>query len=310
MQDILWKKIIEQLFPDFVVFFLPELAQRVDFSKPYQFLDKEFETLAINTYGKQGRKHVDKLVKVFLKEGHEQWVLIHTEIQGYHDKLFQQRMFTYFYRIFDRYQQKIAAIAIFTDDRTDWSPDRFEYKFAETELLYRYPVYKILDQNENGLIASDNPFAQVVLATLYALQTKRKGDPFKFQFKLELTQLLFKKGFPSAKIKAVFDFLDCLLSLDDPLLQEQFFEEAKHMATTQEQIEMIGDFQKVAMRRGEAMGLEKGLEKGLQQGLEKGLQEAQVSIARKMLAENMDEQLIAKLTGLSISAIQGLKNAP
>jgi predicted transposase/invertase (TIGR01784 family) len=295
MQDKLWKNIIEELFPDFLAFFLPELVHQVDFTRPHQFLDKEFETLFANAQGKQGRRFVDKLAKVFLKEGQEQWVLVHTEIQGYPDKSFEQRMFTYFYRVFDRYQQSIAAIAVFTDDRPGWKPDRFEYQFNRTGLSYYYPVYKVLDQDEEALKASDNPFAQVVLATLYALRSKRQPDRFKYRFKVELTQLLFKKGFESTRIRAVFQFLDCLIQLEDSLLQDQFFEEAHQMATTQEEQEIIGDFQKVAMRRGH------------QVGWQEGRHENQELVALKMLAEGFDDALIAKLTDLSLAEIAALK---
>lgn len=125
MKDTAWKIIIEALFKDFVAFFLPDVFPHIDFSKPYEFLDKEFEELFPET--KKGRRYVDKLVKVFLNSGQEQWILIHTEVQGYHDDTFAHRMYTYFYRIFDKYQQKIISLAILADEKRGWKPDRFEY---------------------------------------------------------------------------------------------------------------------------------------------------------------------------------------
>lgn len=61
-----------------------------------------------------GRRYADKLVKIFIN-GKEQWLLIHIEIQGYYDKDFDQRMFNTYYRILDKYQKPISALAIFTD---------------------------------------------------------------------------------------------------------------------------------------------------------------------------------------------------
>jgi hypothetical protein len=41
MPDLLWKEIIEDLFEDFLNFFMPKLYQQVDFSQGYEFLDNE-----------------------------------------------------------------------------------------------------------------------------------------------------------------------------------------------------------------------------------------------------------------------------
>jgi hypothetical protein len=191
MQDALWKRIIEQLFPDFVAFFLPDVAEQIDFSQPYVFLDKELEKLFPESH--KGRRQVDKLAKVFLKSGEAQWILIHAEIQGYHDEQFAQRMFTYFYRVYDKYQQRIAALAIFADQHKDWKPAQFDYRFSQTGLTYFYPVYKILEQDEALLAHHENPFAMVVLAALYALKSHRKGQDTKLRFKLELTRLLLAR---------------------------------------------------------------------------------------------------------------------
>ena len=73
----------------------------MDFSQPFTFLDKEMEQLSKK--GMKRSKIVDKLVKIHLKDGSEQWLLVHIEVQGDEDENFSLRMFRYFYRIFDRY---------------------------------------------------------------------------------------------------------------------------------------------------------------------------------------------------------------
>jgi hypothetical protein len=65
---------------------------------------------------------VDKLVKVYLKDGQEKWILVNIEVQGYRDPHFEERMFTYYYRIKDRYQHNITAWAIFTDNNVRYHP--------------------------------------------------------------------------------------------------------------------------------------------------------------------------------------------
>jgi len=65
---------------------------------------------------------VDKLVKVFLLSGREKWVLIHIEVQGYPDADFEERMFIYYYCIFDKYKTKVVSLAILTDVNKKYRP--------------------------------------------------------------------------------------------------------------------------------------------------------------------------------------------
>ena len=68
--DEAWKKIIERFFPQFLLFFVPKLYEDVDFSQPFTFLDKEMQQLSKK--GMKRSKFVDKLVKIYLKDGSEQ----------------------------------------------------------------------------------------------------------------------------------------------------------------------------------------------------------------------------------------------
>src|ERR1700710_2701169 len=120
--DILWKGIIEDLFADFLRFFYIDARKVFDMDKGFEFLDKELGQL----YPGPDIRHpmfVDKLVKVYKKDGPEEWLLIHIEVQVYHDKLFARRMFTYFCRILDRFDKEVASIAIFTDNDKKYHPD-------------------------------------------------------------------------------------------------------------------------------------------------------------------------------------------
>ncbi len=94
-QDGLWKKIIGELFEDFLQFFIPELYEEVDFTHDVEFLDKELFQEVVDE--KKGRRYVDRLAKVQLKSGEKQWILIHVEVQSSRETEFSKRMFQYFY---------------------------------------------------------------------------------------------------------------------------------------------------------------------------------------------------------------------
>jgi len=139
--DELWKGIIEGLTEEFVAFFLPDLYQDIDFSKNYMFIEQELQKLFPES--ETTRRYNDKLLKVFLKDETEIWILIHIEIQGYNDKNFAERMFEYYYRIHDRYRKPVVALAIFIDDNKKYQPTEYRQNFAGTIVYYKYRSYKI-----------------------------------------------------------------------------------------------------------------------------------------------------------------------
>src|SRR5699024_10477787 len=119
------------LLEPFVLFFAPALYEQLDWSRQPESLEQELR----RAYPEQkGKRYTDKLMKVHLKNGSEQWILAHIEVQGYEDKNFTERMFQYFYRIFDRYNRKIFAIALFADADPTFKPATYQYNFHGTRL--------------------------------------------------------------------------------------------------------------------------------------------------------------------------------
>lgn len=98
-QDTAWKEVLDTYFKDFVEYCIPHLNSLIDWDKPYDSLDKELQAITKGT--ESGKRLLDKLFKVYLKNGDEQWILIHLEVQGRRDLTFPKRMFIYSYRIYD-----------------------------------------------------------------------------------------------------------------------------------------------------------------------------------------------------------------
>lgn len=180
--DTLWKGILENIFDDFLHYFFGNADKLFDLQKGFEFLDKELEQL-FPADELEAPKFVDKLVKVFSKSGREEWVLIHIEIQGYHDQDFARRMFTYFYRILDKYGKPVTAIAIFTDSNRRFHPKFYEYEFLGTKNIFQFNTYKVIEQDEQELMQNENPFAIVILTVLIALRKKNLSDEDLFMLK-------------------------------------------------------------------------------------------------------------------------------
>ena len=58
------------------------------------------------------------------------------------------------------------------------------------------------------------------------------------------------------------------------------------------------------LEQGIAQGLEQGLTQGLERGIEQGIYKKSIEDAKAMLADNMDVNLVAKYTGLSVETIE------
>jgi len=210
-----WKMIIEQLFDDFMAFFMPKLFEEIDFSKGVVFLDKELQKI-MPQKERKGKRISDCLAKVYLKNGKEKWILVHIEVQSSYKANFSARMFKYFYRIFDKYEEKIAAIAIFTNEKHPKNSGIYDDEFFGTQIIYKYNTYKISEQSVEHLQNQQNPFALAVLANKYVLASKNK-ERKRLQFKIELLKLMRQHNFSKEKKTAVFVFIQYLLLLPQEL---------------------------------------------------------------------------------------------
>ncbi|MFD1362064.1 hypothetical protein [Lentibacillus salinarum] len=92
---------------------------------------------------------------MFLKNGDEKWILIQIEVQGTAEEDFGKRMFRYFYRIYDRFDRDVYALALITDHEAEHA-NGFHYSFHGTKVDYTYNVYNFQDQNIAKLEQSSN----------------------------------------------------------------------------------------------------------------------------------------------------------
>ncbi|MFP4438541.1 MAG: cytosolic protein [Chloroflexaceae bacterium] len=221
--DSPWKDALETYLEEFLLFFFPQAHAEIDWTRGYVFLDKELQQVVRDA--DLGRRLADKLVQVWRTDGSETWVLIHIEIQSQADPDFAQRMFVYYYRIFDRYRRQVVSLAVLADERTSWRPDQYHAALWGCAVQFTFPVVKLLDYQDNwpALEASRNPFATVVMAHLTAQET-RQDAPERARAKLHLTRRLYELGYSRTDIINLFHFIDWLLRLPEEL-EQQFWQE-------------------------------------------------------------------------------------
>jgi predicted transposase/invertase (TIGR01784 family) len=280
--DFLWKGILEDVFDDFLTFFYPNAHDIFDFDKGFDFLDKELEDLFPKEESASVR-YVDKLIKVYLVGGGEKWILVHVEVQGYRDKHFEERMFTYYYRIKDKYQKDIAAWAILTDDKIHYKPYQYTSDYLGTELTYKFNVYKVLEQDEETLKNSNNIFASIILTVLINLKSEAKEEKNLVQLNLEIVRNLLKKGFPKQKVHSAMNFIRFFVRFSDEN-KEIFHRE----------IEQITG-------KTYTMGIEQLL---LENATKRGIEKKEIEIVLSMNEDGFEIPRIAKITKLSIEQVE------
>ncbi|HEY4290650.1 MAG TPA: hypothetical protein VGN00_26305 [Puia sp.] len=212
--DILWKGMIEEVFEDLLQFVIPGADRIFDMKRGFEFLEKELGEMYPEPEKKSDTKFVDKLVKVFQKDGSEEWVLCHVEVQGTNDPMFAKRMFKYYARIFDRFDRPLTAIAIFTGKDGKKLPGIYIRKYEGAELTYKYNTLCILDYDDRSLMANKNPFALIILAAKKALLKGKDLDVILLKEKLTLAKLLIKRGYTEKKTNAILSFLHNYVRFD------------------------------------------------------------------------------------------------
>jgi hypothetical protein len=172
--DTPWKQILEGYFPQFMAFFFPEAYSAIDWRKGFDFLDSELQQVTLEA--ETGKRIVDKLVKVYLRNGQEKWLLLHIEIQNQKEAEFSERVYIYSTRLFDKFRQAVASFAVLGDTDKNWRPQSFHQEALGSRHDFSFQIAKLVDYKQQAaeLAASDNPFAVVVQAHLVAQATKGK----------------------------------------------------------------------------------------------------------------------------------------
>ena len=116
---------------------------------------------------------------------------------------------------------------------------------------------------------------------LNALQSLNEDELIQQEQYLPTTEELEISGFTDAELWAYDKFWDSV-SVERTLIDDSY-------------------------QKGKEEGMEKGMEKGRAEGKEEGMNQRSLQIARKMLAQGMDEAMVMDMTGLTAEEIKQMK---
>jgi hypothetical protein len=138
--DSPWKEALTRYLPEFLDFYFPLAHQAIDWTQPHTFLDQELAQIVRDS--ELGRRRIDRLVQVTTRTSEIEWVYIHIEVQSQVDSDFAERLFTYNYRLYDRYHRPVATLAVLADESLNWRP---EGHLFGSQMSLQFASVKILD---------------------------------------------------------------------------------------------------------------------------------------------------------------------
>ncbi len=160
--DRLFKELISTFFLEFLDLFFPDMQAYLD-PESITFLDKEVFTDV--TVG--DRYETDLLAQVQF-QNQTSFFLVHIENQATTQANFAKRMFRYFARLHEKYDQPVYPIVVFSYDRPrSVAANQYTVRFPDFDVLqFNYQVVQLNQLNWRDYLAQANPVASALMAKM------------------------------------------------------------------------------------------------------------------------------------------------
>ncbi|MBQ7578493.1 MAG: hypothetical protein IJT21_09535 [Synergistaceae bacterium] len=293
--DELWKDFIADFWQEILKKFIPSLYKKADLNREPEFLDKELHDILASfndNDSKTPKRYVDKLLKIFLKNGGEEWVLLHIEIQGKGGENFSLRMFRYYCLLFIHYGKNPTALAILTAGRPkrEGDPGIYKVDLFGTSIEYKYNIVKAYALSDEELLSGDS-LVDLFIYSVKIAAKYRKSDKSKVGYMKKIAKLLSDRGLDKEKRRGFIMYLERVMSLSDIQYRLEFreyvdtlFEERRNGVRYKGELELAWD-------AGKEEGLKAGKEEGNKEGIEKGIRQNICDFIKSGLLS--DEQIAA-----------------
>jgi hypothetical protein len=304
--DSPWKELVDHDLPALLALLAPEVHGEIDWGHDVESLEQELRKLA--PAGETGKRLADKLLKARTRGGDERYLLV--EVQAQPQEGFERRLYTYHYRIDDRFGLPPAAVVILADDDPDWRPTRYVVEVWRLRLAFEFEPVKLLDWEgrKEELRGHPNP-ALFVLAHLESQRT-RNDDAERARVKLDLILRLRDRKLDAEGLRQWYRYLDWLLALPEEF-EDQVWKEVERVGK-ENQVPFVTYAERSAERRGMEKGIEQGIEKGIEQGRGEGERSGMLKVLGPLLKAKFGEEgaaFVADLERVSESEkIQAVAN--
>ncbi|RXI96232.1 transposase [Anaerobacillus alkaliphilus] len=299
--DRLFKQLITTFFEEFVLAFFPDIYEHLDYNH-MTFLHQEVFTDIL-----KGRKGVVDILAETKLRGNDTIILVHIEPQSTYAHDFNDRMFFYFSRLYEKYRCPILPIAIFSYDDMKPETDFFHIHLPFKQVLsFHYFTVHLKRKNWRELINQPNPVALALLGKMGYDQDE------KVKIKLEFLRMLLKLELDPARqtlVAGIFEKYH-ILSVSEENELDKYLKQIPNNEVVQI-MDLMTSWEKKGFDQGIEKGIEKGMEKGIEKGMEEGIQKGieltKVEVALSMLRKGLFISDIHEVTGLPVEEIKNLQ---
>ncbi len=259
--DGAWKEALKLHFTWFMAKYFPKIYAAIDWTRQPEWLDKEVSQIL----GQSGsrNKRVDLLVRVWLKSGRPQWILLHTEVQSSPEEDFARRIARFNGGLFWTFDQRVVALVILADLKRDWLPTEDLFQIPGFETRLRFEPCKLIEKLDTDWQDDTSLPVQVARAQIEALRTA--ADPAdRYRAKWQLIRSLYQAGYNAEQVREAFRLIDWMMHLrkdfEKRFKQELIeFEEGMNMP-------YVTSVERIAKEEGKAEGKAEGKTEGKTEG--------------------------------------------
>lgn len=245
--DQTFKDLLQAFFGDFLRLFFPEMARGLRLGAA-TFLDKEVFT----DLPRGEERRLDLIARVRTREGDEELVLVHVEVESRSRRGFAARMHEYYMALRLRHRCPVFPIELVLT-RAGGGLDRpihREEVLGEEVSVFRYWRVGLPKLEGSEYVGTGNSLAPALAALM------RPGTPTRAEWKTRCLQELARVRVDEARRRLLVDCVETYLALStreeaefERLLGRESNKELRHMRKSwMEQIEERGE------QRGEARG--------------------------------------------------------
>jgi hypothetical protein len=287
--DNLWKVVLERFFWDGLKIFLPALYEAADRSQKPEFLDKELQKIVFDLGG--GTNKTDLLAKFLLKNGKNEVVLCHTEVQqGSGGGDLPTRMYEYKEAIHLIHGLEPIGIAVTMAPRPKGEKSFYHSEQFGVESVYVYINVPVLELEDEVFLAEDNRVGLILYAAKYAWKSGN-DEARKFGYLRKISELWAERRWDSEDKRVTLLAVEYLLHLDSEDYIQQFTAHMESLVANLEKGERemyVSAFEKVYTAKGK--------------------EEGHMEVARNMLSKGYTVEQAVECTTLPREEVEKLLN--
>jgi len=301
--DEAWKELFGTHLEGILDCFFPSVSVFIDWSKGFVFLDQELREVIHDTNVNSFR--VDLLVRLFRKNGDEQWLLLHLEVQSFREANFEERIYHYNHSIHKAFGRQPVSLVLLADLHENWRPKEYRHEELGCETRFRFLACKLLDELDR---LSDDFRLPAVAAKAQISALRTIGDPERrYEIRWRMTRALYQHNFTAEEIRAAYRLLSWMMRLPKEMQltfrkQVLDYERGEHMP-------YISDIEELALEEGIQKGIQRGLETGIEKGIERGQLQATTRVALALLHRrfgSLSDDIRTEVEALTLSQAEQL----